>query len=88
MNRSQSIQTPVMINVHDLIADPPKVHHHQGQLITDWKLADEELLFLDGYLTEGMKTLETGAGVSTVVFAIKGRGGNAGLRKRTRSGRS
>ena len=60
------------MNVRDLITDPPRVHLREGRLISDWKLAYEALLFLDGHLAEGMKTQETGAGVSTVLFAIKG----------------
>lgn len=60
------------MNVHDLIVNPPRLHEHNRKLISDWRLADDELLLLDRQLTEGMKTIETGAGVSTVVFAIKG----------------
>lgn len=60
------------MNVHDLIADPPMVHDDAGELISRWRLADAELLFLDRHLRAGMKTLETGSGVSTVMFALKG----------------
>ncbi|MGA2316853.1 MAG: class I SAM-dependent methyltransferase [Thermodesulfobacteriota bacterium] len=60
------------MNIHDLIANPPKLHVECGKLVSGWKLADEELLFLDRQVTEGMKTIETGAGISTIVFAIKG----------------
>jgi hypothetical protein len=60
------------MNVLELIANPPKLHVKDGKLVSGWKLANEELLFLDRRLTEGMKTIETGAGVSTVVFAMKG----------------
>jgi methyltransferase family protein len=60
------------MNVHDLIADPPKLHEDAGELISGWKLADAELLFLDRHLRAGMKTLETGSGLSTILFALKG----------------
>jgi len=60
------------MNVLELIANPPKLHVNEGKLMSAWKLADEELLFLDRRLTQGMKTIETGAGVSTVAFALKG----------------
>jgi hypothetical protein len=53
------------MNIHDLIANPPKLHVEYGKLVSGWKLADEELLFLDRQVTEGMKTIETGAGIST-----------------------
>ncbi len=60
------------MNIQNLIANPPKFHIQNEQATSSWKLADEELLFLDKTITEGMKTIETGAGISTVVFAMKG----------------
>lgn len=60
------------MDVGDLIASPPKLHIQQGELIGDWRLADEELLFIDRRLAPGMRTIETGAGVSTVLFAVRG----------------
>jgi hypothetical protein len=60
------------MDVHDLIADPPRLHDDAGELIAGWRLADAELVFLDRHLRAGMKTLETGSGVSTVLFALKG----------------
>ena len=60
------------MTVRDLIADLPKLHLYRGELVSHWKLADEELLFIDRRVTEGMRTIETGAGVSTVLFAMKG----------------
>jgi hypothetical protein len=60
------------MNVHDLIADPPPLHEDAGELIAGWRLADAELVFLDRHLSAGMKTLETGSGVSTILFALKG----------------
>jgi Methyltransferase domain len=59
------------MNLQELLVNPPKIHSYQGELISSWKIADEELLFLDKYLTKNMKTLETGAGISTIVFALK-----------------
>jgi Methyltransferase domain len=60
------------MNVLELIANPPTFHVSDGKLVSAWKLADEELLFLERRLSQEMKTIETGAGVSTVVFAMKG----------------
>ncbi|MET0515605.1 MAG: class I SAM-dependent methyltransferase [Nitrospiraceae bacterium] len=60
------------MNIHDLIANPPTLHIKDDKLVSAWKLADEELLFLDSQATQGMKTIETGAGISTIAFAIKG----------------
>ena len=73
-----------MITVEQLLADPPKLHNPQeeygdyeakpsnGQLINNWKLSDEELLFIKNHVGKNSKTLETGAGCSTIVFAILG----------------
>jgi hypothetical protein len=73
-----------MITVAQLLADPPKLHafkpspaspagiYAPGELINRWKLSDEELLFISKHLGPGSKTLETGAGCSTVLFAMLG----------------
>ncbi|MCO5051101.1 MAG: class I SAM-dependent methyltransferase [Verrucomicrobiae bacterium] len=73
-----------MITVEELLADPPKLHSFQpspmtpsgmfkpGELINRWKLSDEELLFIGRTIGPGAKTLETGAGCSTVLFALRG----------------
>ncbi|MBU6409005.1 MAG: class I SAM-dependent methyltransferase [Verrucomicrobia bacterium] len=74
-----------MITVQELLADPPKLHaftpvagtHEEkmfapGELINRWKLSDEELLFIDAHVNAQSKTIETGAGCSTVLFAMKG----------------
>ena len=60
------------MNVEDLIAEEPQLHCADGRLTSRWKLGDEELRFLDRHLQPGMKTVETGAGVSTLVFLVKG----------------
>jgi predicted O-methyltransferase YrrM len=60
------------MNIEELLSNPPKIHHIKSELGLSWKLADEELLFLDKNLTKNMKTLETGSGLSTIVFAMKG----------------
>jgi len=61
-----------MVRLDDLLKNPPKLHLAGGEIISDWKLSDEELRFLDSRLTEGVKTIETGAGLSTILFAMKG----------------
>jgi len=73
-----------MLTVQELLADPPKLHAFRqtkgtpegmftpGELINRWKLSDEELLFISKNVAKGAKTLETGAGCSTVLFAMLG----------------
>lgn len=60
------------MDVHTLIANPPKLHTDGGSLTSSWNLGREELLFLDENVKPGQHTLETGLGVSTIVFALKG----------------
>jgi len=68
-----------MITFEELLASPPKLHAYkaygktlqqklyaEGELINSWKLSDEELIFINGHINENSKTIETGAGCSTV----------------------
>ncbi|MGB8273751.1 MAG: class I SAM-dependent methyltransferase [Alphaproteobacteria bacterium] len=51
---------------------PPFIHvTGSGERLT-WSLSREILEFLDREVRDGMSTLETGAGASTIVFAAKG----------------
>ncbi|HWO43630.1 MAG TPA: class I SAM-dependent methyltransferase, partial [Candidatus Eisenbacteria bacterium] len=52
-----------------LIKDAPRFHSANGAL-TSWSVQAETLRYLDSVLEPGMKTLETGCGQTTVVFAI------------------
>ena len=73
-----------MITFEELLASPPKLHEFKvygtkphekrfadGELINSWKLSDQELSFINEHINENSKTIETGAGCSTVVFARK-----------------
>jgi hypothetical protein len=55
-----------------LLADPPKLHEINGQLSSLWRIDDTTCLALAERLKRGMKTLETGAGLSTIIFAANG----------------
>ncbi len=59
------------MELKDLLDDPPKVHPFKGQLVA-WSLPRSTLDFIDAHVTERSKTLETGAGLSTILFALKG----------------
>lgn len=59
------------MKLKDLLDDPPSVHPFKGQLIV-WGLPGAALEFIDAHVTERSQTLETGAGLSTVLFALKG----------------
>lgn len=61
-----------MIQLHELLANPPLIHQEASGSLTSWQLSDEVLFFIHQSIDENSVTLETGAGISTIVFAIKG----------------
>ncbi|HET9001974.1 MAG TPA: class I SAM-dependent methyltransferase [bacterium] len=60
--------------LNTLIANPPKFHGDPAWGVgeMDWGTGTEVLRYLSEVLVPGMKTAETGAGKSTVLFAAKG----------------
>ncbi len=60
------------MNIKDLLADPVKLYIDKSNKAYSLQLNDEVLYFLDKNIKENSSTLETGAGVSTVLFALKG----------------
>ena len=60
------------MNVHDLIREAPRFHLDMGWRDVSLQASDDVLLALDALVEPGWATLETGAGASTVVFAMKG----------------
>ena len=59
---------PHRIGLSDLLADPPLLH---GGGTSIWRLSEEVMEFIDQQAERGSRTLETGAGLSTVLFALK-----------------
>jgi precorrin-6B methylase 2 len=59
------------MNVQQLLAQPPKLHGPDNALFDRYRLEDELFHFLDQNIRAGMKTLEIGAGSSTIIFALK-----------------
>jgi methyltransferase family protein len=55
-----------------ILSKPPKLHESGGQLISDWRIDDTTCLELNSRLKPGISTLETGAGLSTIIFAVSG----------------
>lgn len=58
------------MTVEELLSAPPVIHG--GGTTSVHHLGSDLLRYLSEILSEGMKTLETGIGVSTAIFAIKG----------------
>jgi glycosyltransferase involved in cell wall biosynthesis len=57
-----------LATLSQIIHSPPKIHG--GGTIT-WGLGEDVLNFMFKYLHAGLKTLETGCGASTLMFALK-----------------
>jgi predicted O-methyltransferase YrrM len=56
-----------------LYSDPPQVHTDgTGRVHGDWALTPESLRLIERVTSPGDRTLETGAGISTVLFALLG----------------
>jgi hypothetical protein len=60
-----------MMDLKRLLSTPPKLHGPDGSVTDAWRLDDAALLFMESQLETGMRTIETGAGVSTIAFALK-----------------
>ena len=60
------------MNITELLENPPPLHRPAGGDFMQMGLAPQVLTFLDSRITPGAQTLETGAGVSTILFAMKG----------------
>lgn len=54
-----------------LLSAPPKFHGPDGAATDGWRLDDAGLRFLESHVQSDMRTIETGAGVSTILFALK-----------------
>lgn len=53
-----------------LLASPPAFHEHLNGSLVNWGASSRLLKYLDRSLTEDSVTVETGAGLSTIVFAL------------------
>jgi predicted O-methyltransferase YrrM len=60
-----------MDHLETLLASPPKLHGPEGATTDGWRLDNASLRFLASHVATGARTIETGAGVSTIVFALK-----------------
>ncbi len=55
-----------------VLADRPKLHKDRTGDLVSYQASEEVLSFIDRHVTENSRTLETGAGISTILFALKG----------------
>lgn len=56
-----------------LLSDPPRLHDDaHGGFTAEWRIDDTTAFELNKRLRPGLKTLETGAGLSTIIFGANG----------------
>jgi len=60
------------MEVQDLIEEQPRFHTVGEELLVSYAINPETLIYIDQNVQEHDRTLETGAGVSTVLFALRG----------------
>ena len=58
--------------IEQLLKDKPAFHAWPDGTPANWSVAGDVLRFLTDLVKPGMNTLETGAGQTTVVFAVRG----------------
>jgi predicted O-methyltransferase YrrM len=58
--------------LESVLDDHPHFHVDGDGVSRTWQASDKVLRFIDANTGPGMRTLETGEGVSTVLFALKG----------------
>lgn len=61
-----------MISFKELIESPPKVHNWGTGAFTSSGLPFKVFEFMSGYLNSKTKSVETGMGITTALFALKG----------------
>ena len=60
-----------MMTLQELLDDSPPLHRVAPHIGTSFQLSDQALRFIDQNVNNTSNTLETGAGISTVLFAMK-----------------
>jgi hypothetical protein len=60
------------VDLEALLADPPATHIDGDGRPVPWEIARQVLDLIDAHVTEDSSTLETGAGLSTALFAVRG----------------
>jgi predicted O-methyltransferase YrrM len=63
--------SPGSLTLDAVLAEQPKLHKRGGQPIS-WQLNDDVLRLIDAEARPDWRTIETGEGISTILFALKG----------------
>jgi hypothetical protein len=60
------------MTLDEVLADPPLVHVDGAGNVVSWPLGPGALRVIEEHIGPGSRTLETGEGMSTVLFALRG----------------
>jgi len=60
------------VDLERLLRERPKLHLNRDGVLTSWAAGDDVLRFIHDSIGLESRTLETGAGLSTIVFALRG----------------
>ena len=59
------------MNIDNLLKNPPKFLSDSSGNPSSWQLGDEVLYFINENISSTSRTLETRAGISTILFTIR-----------------
>ncbi|NJL43500.1 MAG: hypothetical protein HC935_09890 [Pseudanabaena sp. SU_2_4] len=71
-DRTNNPVVTLSTELQTLLAERPKLHKDRNGDLVSYQASEEVLGFIDRHVTENSRTLETGAGISTILFALKG----------------
>ena len=60
------------VTIQDVVRDPPKTHIIDAQTSERYRIDDDTVALIGRYVRPDDRTIETGAGLSTVLFALQG----------------
>lgn len=71
-DRADSRVVTLSTELQTLLAVQPKLHKDRAGNLVSYQASEEVLSFINQHVTENSQTLETGAGMSTILFALRG----------------
>jgi len=60
------------MDLQELLNNPPQLHLDELGKPISWGISNDVLYFIDNHVDATSRTLETGAGISTILFGLKG----------------
>jgi hypothetical protein len=66
------LNSTATLDLDQLLRAPPKLHQNRDGTLASWATGEDVLRFIHQTVGPDSSTLETGAGLSTIVFAMRG----------------